>query len=81
MLPTFRPGDTLLVKRIFTKYKANDVVVVKDPRDGRLLLKRIKNIQNAKYFVEGDNKQESTDSRTFGWVEKRDIIGNVFYKI
>ena len=44
MLPTFKPGQILLVSSIpylFQKPKIGDVVVIKDPRSGKLLLKRI----------------------------------------
>ena len=83
MESTYREGDRLFVSRILylvTSPGINDVVVVKDPRDGRLLLKRITKIIGGKYFVEGDNPDSSTDSRTFGEIERENILGKVFFR-
>lgn len=38
-------------------------------------------IHDKKYFVLGDNPPESTDSRTFGWVREKNIVGKVIYQI
>ena len=78
MEPTIKAGETVLVNRIsywFTKPKKDDIIGLHDPRDGKILIKRITKKSGTKYFVEGDNKVASTDSRVFGWVGKRDIIG------
>lgn len=39
-----------------------------------------KNIPEAVYFVEGDNRDHSLDSRSFGWVNEEKIEGVVFYR-
>lgn len=80
MEPTFKEGQILLVSSIpylFQKRKVGDVVVIKDPRDGRLLLKRIEKKEKDKYFVAGDNPASSTDSRTFGPIPRKNILGKV----
>jgi nickel-type superoxide dismutase maturation protease len=80
MLPTFRDGDIVLVNRLaylFTKPHKGDIVAVKDPRDNKVLVKRIEQIDNKRYFVVGDNKLHSTDSREFGMIGKNLIIGKV----
>lgn len=82
MCPTFKPGDTVLVNRLsyLTKLPIiGDIVAIKDPRDDKTLIKRIAKIENDKFFVAGDNKNESTDSRNFGLISKRNIIGKVVY--
>lgn len=83
MEPTYSPGDTLFVSRILHKLfppKVGDVVVAKDPRDGRLLLKRIKRITQGLVTLKGDNPAKSTDSRHFGHLPRKSIIGKVLFR-
>jgi nickel-type superoxide dismutase maturation protease len=80
MLPAMKAGDSVLVNRMaywFRHPKINDIVALRDPRDGKVLTKRIIKIEDKGYFVQGDNKNASTDSRVFGILKKRDIIGKV----
>ncbi|MDD5711000.1 MAG: vitamin K epoxide reductase family protein [Candidatus Colwellbacteria bacterium] len=80
MLPVYPAGSKLFVSRavcIFYRPKVGDAVVLRDPRNGRLILKRIKSGNGGEYWVEGDNPVESTDSRSFGLVKREDIIGKV----
>ena len=82
MYPTFCEGDIVLINKlsfVFQKPRLKDIVAVKDPRDGKILIKRIARIQDNQYFVEGDNKLHSTDSREFGMLKKRDIVGKVIF--
>ena len=82
MRPTLLPGQKVLINRlvyVFIKPKAGDIIVVKSPEDGRMVIKRIDKIEDGKYFVVGDNLKKSTDSRAFGGVEKKAIIGKVIY--
>lgn len=64
---------------IFSKPKVGDVVVFK-VGDG-IYIKRVKEIRNQKFFLIGDNKEDSLDSRKIGWIERKDIIGKVIHKI
>lgn len=80
MFPTFRDGDVLLVNRLaylFQKPKIGDIVAVKDPRDKKVLIKRISKVEKNSVSVIGDNKIRSTDSREFGMINKHNIIGKV----
>ncbi|MBI1919269.1 nickel-type superoxide dismutase maturation protease [Candidatus Microgenomates bacterium] len=82
MEPNFKEGQIVLISSIpylFRPPKISDVVVIKDPRSRRLLLKRIISRENQKYFVSGDNPQASTDSRTFGSINKENILGKVIF--
>ena len=82
MMPRLKSGQSVLVNRLsylFTKPKIGDVVALKDPRDKKILIKRISEIKIGQCFVLGDNKKASTDSRTFGWIRKKDIIGKLVY--
>ena len=80
MSPTLSEGDVVLVNRLtywFTPPDIGDVVVLRDPRNGNVLIKRVTAIKGEKYFVQGDNKKYSTDSRVFGMIGRLDIIGKV----
>jgi len=84
MVPIFRNNDIILINRlayVFRSPKENDVIVLRDPRNGREILKRIVKVNNSAYFVEGDNKKESTDSREFGPITKTAIIGRVIMNL
>lgn len=85
MTPAFKENDVVLVNRLsyfFSKPKIGDIVVLKRER---YIIKRIAKIDlsadGQKFFVIGDNQKESTDSRNFGWIDKKEIIGKVFYKL
>ena len=80
MEPTLHSGDYVIaVKYIIRKPKEEDVVVLKHPKKEMKLIKRIRKIDNDKYFVEGNNRSYSSDSRDFGPIEKESIIGKVMF--
>ncbi len=84
MEPTFQEGSMLLACRIayhLSDPKPGHAVAMRDPRTKQVLLKRINRKENGKFFVTGDNQTESTDSRQFGWIKRRDILAKVFYKL
>ena len=80
MLPTYHPGDTVLVCPWLKKSKIGDVIGMFDPKTDRILIKRVTRKEGDLFFVEGDNSNESTDSRTFGMIGKDRILGRVIYK-
>jgi len=84
MLPSFKEGDFVLVEKfsyLFSKPRENDVVVLKHPHSKKYLIKRIAKAINGAVFVEGDNKTESEDSRHFGPVGRKQIIGKILLQI
>ncbi len=82
MEPNLLNNQTVLASSIpfiFSKPKNGDLVVFKV--DNRIYVKRVKEIKNQKFFLIGDNKKDSLDSKKFGWIAKKDIIGKVIHKI
>jgi signal peptidase I len=90
MEPAYRAGDRLLVNRLAYRTQGprpGDAVVLRDPEDSaRLLLKRIAATPRPagevprRYFVIGDNAGASRDSRQFGHVTRKAIIGKAWRK-
>lgn len=80
MRPALEPGDRLLLVRRRT-YRPGAVVAVRDPRDGRLLVKRVAAVApGGRLVVAGDDPAASTDSRTFGPVERSAVRGQAVHR-
>lgn len=77
MAPGLLPGDRLLVSAL-ASLRPGDVVALRDPRDPRrVLVKRVASIDDRARLlvVRGDNPAASTDSREFGPVALRLLLG------
>jgi nickel-type superoxide dismutase maturation protease len=80
MAPALQPGDRLLVTPLLP-IRGGDVVALRDPRDrGRVLVKRVAAIGGDGVVVLGDNRAASTDSRDFGPVPARALLGRCFWR-
>ena len=85
MEPTVKAGDYVLVNKlayIFGKPSKGDIVVLKHPKEkDRFLIKRISRVTNSdEYYIVGDNKDYSQDSRHFGSIKKNSIVGKVWIR-
>jgi nickel-type superoxide dismutase maturation protease len=89
MQPAYRPGDRLALNRLaylLRGPRVGDVVVLRDPEmPSRYLVKRIARAGRGpsrarRYEVLGENAPYSRDSRAFGAVPRRSIIGKVWFK-
>lgn len=82
MSPTYLENESVIVSSIpyfFIKPKKRDIVVFK--RNTKFYIKRIKDINENKYFLTGDNKIDSLDSRKLGFINREQIKGKVIYKL
>ena len=73
MVPALRHGDALLVRRVRTA-RPGDVVVVRFPGQPGLFVKRAVRPVGGGWWVLGDNRHGSDDSRRYGAAE---IVGRV----
>jgi mitochondrial inner membrane protease subunit 1 len=93
MAPALLAGDHLLALRL-ARVRPGDVVALRDPRDPRrALVKRCAAVPGgavtcggavlragAGYLVLGDNLPASTDSRVFGPVPRRLLLGRCVHR-
>jgi hypothetical protein len=89
MLPTYRDGDWLLVswldsapglEAVGNSLVSKVVVVEREERPGIFLIKRVQKFHAGNYWVQGDN-EESTDSRSWGWIPANEVVGVVLLRI
>ena len=82
MLPLLQPGDEILVN--LNAYRdqhpqPGDIVVAQHPCNSQTrIVKRVTEVrEDGSCFLRGDNQDESTDSRAFGWMSSQRILGQV----
>jgi len=83
MEPLIKNGEQIIISYIpywFKNPQINDIVAFKEKSD-KVLLKRIIQIKSGKYFVKGDNQNDSLDSRNFGYISKKQILGEMIIKL
>jgi nickel-type superoxide dismutase maturation protease len=76
MLPHLKDGEVVLIKPK-SRFQVGDIVLAQHPfKQSVKILKRIAEIdEKGNYVLTGDNPAESTDSRTFGAVSLKCILG------
>jgi SOS-response transcriptional repressor LexA len=80
MLPTLKEGQEVVCYRwAYTKNppKVDDIVVakIKDLE----IIKRVIFVRDDEVYLQGDNEHQSTDSRNFGWINNRQIVGKAVW--
>jgi nickel-type superoxide dismutase maturation protease len=82
MLPNLKNGDGVLINPD-EKVSVGDIVLAKHPfKKSVIILKRLSEIdENGNYFLVGDNPSESTDSRTFGAISAKHILGKAVCRL
>ena len=93
MAPTFQRGDWLLIRHLTPsaqpRVNVGEVVLIeREEQPGALFIKRITDIRGDSpnrhyptYWVEGDNKELSHDSRKWGAIDGYEIVGRVLLRI
>lgn len=86
MEPFLEDGEYFLVNKMDKDFKGGDIVVFKNPDNPNYdSIKRIQdppeniNLRDNEYYVLGDNKEKSTDSRNFGPIKKSSITGKYWF--
>ncbi len=93
MSPTYNDGDWLLFRTIKESKRSKGfgakklqsligkvVVIERESYPGVLFIKRILRIDESGLWVEGDNKETSTDSRQWGALSLDEIRGIVLFR-
>lgn len=78
MEPTLKSNEEVLVSSIpylFGEPKINDIILFS--KNNKKFIKRIKKKNGSKYFLLGDNKKDSLDSKILGWIERKKILGKL----
>lgn len=88
MYPTYKDGNILLAYRIprnkvLDSLEVNKVYVYTRVCEGETycVIKRLTEINKNALFFEGDNKAESIDSRTYGYVSTNRLVAKILFKI
>jgi nickel-type superoxide dismutase maturation protease len=82
MQPLLEPGEEILINPyayIKAQPKINDLIITSHPHNSQLtIIKRVTEMAvDGSYFLTGDNQAESTDSRHWGTVCQKKILGKV----
>lgn len=84
MIPLLQPGEEILFDPKAYRHsfpQTGDVVVAQHPYQVKQIVKRVAVVlEDGSCFLEGDNPDASTDSRSYGFVPLSKIIGRVTCK-
>lgn len=85
MYPTHKDGDILVFTRLFFVVKPSKVYLFTrklDNGETRHIIKRVSRIKDGcQYYVLGDNPDESLDSRYYGYLSNRNLVGKYLFTI
>ena len=81
MEPTIKEGNILFFSRYVDDIEEGDIVIVKTNKkmsdESKKVVKRVAKITNTNVYLLGDNRNNSKDSRMYGYVNRNLIEGKV----
>jgi len=77
MEPALPAGSFMLAKLHPKNIKVHDVVAFK--HDGLIFIKRASEIKSDQLWLVGDNPHDSLDSRSFGWIDRKNILSKIIW--
>lgn len=78
------PNETIIINdgKVMIKSKENEDILFTEPYiEGETIKNMSRVLGESEYFVLGDNREESSDSRIWGPVEKNLIVGRAFVRL
>ena len=82
MFPALKNGYLVLINP-YAKLQTGDIALARHPfKKSVRIIKRVKEITpEGKFFLVGDNASESSDSRSFGAIAAKDILGKAVCRL
>ena len=84
MFPTLKDGNRLRARRVlpFTKLSEGSIYIFHPPvengeREGKIVIKRLIYLEGKSCYFLGDNSEVSYDSRAYGMVDRKRVIGKI----
>lgn len=76
MAPTLRHGQIIVVGNP-SSIQVGTVVVISHNNIDKV--KRVTQIKKDQIYITGDNIAQSTDSRSFGWIDRTAVVGTLVW--
>lgn len=75
------PGDEIVIDTLGNVYRNNELLTFKGILNETFTSQEKYNIPNNSYFLLGDNRSNSQDSRIFGYVPVENLIGKAIFVV